>query len=148
MRVPDTFFPVLNRIMKLLLRSPLHGVMSGSVMTIYFIGRRSAHARSTPVRYLRESDDRVFCLTSRQTAWWHNFPSPTPVQLQLAGRRVAATAHATPNDPVRIEAALRQMLDRFPGDAAYHGLTKTPSAVEFDAAVGNDVLVTFVLQGG
>ena len=148
MRIPEFFFPLVNRVMKLLLNSPLHGIMSASVMTIHFTGRKSGRAGSTPVRYLHEDDDAVVCLTSRETRWWQNFSEPAAVELQIAGRRVAATAYARPNDTARKEAVLKRLLDRYPGDAPYHGIAGSrgaPSSAQFNAAVANDVVVDFTL---
>ena len=145
MRIPEFLFPLINRVMKLLLTSPLHGVMSASVMTIHFTGRKTGRSRSTPVRYLREGGRTVICLTSRQTAWWQNFLAPTAVELQLAGRRVAATAQSLPDDAIRKEAALRRTLDQFPSDAPYHGLKTNATPAQFSAAVANDVIVNFTL---
>ena len=148
MRIPETLFPFINRVMKVLLRSPLHGLMSGSVMTIHFTGRRSGRRRATPVRYLREGDAAVVCLTSRETAWWHNFRDPAAVELQLAGRRIAATAHALPDDAQRKAAVLARVLQRFPGDAPYRGINARRGRFtdeQFDQAVQNDVVVTFAL---
>ncbi|MCY3811388.1 MAG: nitroreductase/quinone reductase family protein [Gammaproteobacteria bacterium] len=146
MRIPEFLFPIINRVMKLLLASPAHGLLSGSIMTIHFTGRRTGRARSTPVRYIREDLTTVTCLTGRQTRWWQNFLSPAEVQLQIAGRRVAAVAYSAPDDTARIEAALKETLDRFPGDAPYHGLTRSPTPQAFAAAVANDVIVTFTLR--
>ena len=119
MRIPEPFFPVINRVMRLLLNSPLHGLMSGSVMVIYFTGRRTGRRRSTPVRYLREAESRVVCLTGRETGWWPNFLDPCDVELQLAGRRVAALAHAQPDDTEHKTSVLRETLERFPADAPF-----------------------------
>ena len=146
MRIPEFLFPLINRMMELLLRSPLHAVVSGSLMTIYFTGRRTGRARFTPVRYTRDDAGAVTCLTTRDTAWWQNFIEPAEVGLQIGGRRVAAVAHAETGDRARIEAALRDALDRFPGDAPYHGLTRSPTESAFAAAVALHVLVTFELR--
>ena len=147
MRLPEPLFPIVNRVMKALLRSPLHGLMSGNIMVIYYTGRKTGKLRSTPVRYLREGDAGVFCLTGAETGWWHNFVAPATVQLQLAGRRVTATAHALPDDADAKETALRRMLARFPGDAAYHGIAlergQAATEQQIHAAVARDVLVRF-----
>ncbi len=149
MRIPEPLFPILNRAMRILLRSPLHGVMSDNVMVIHFIGRKTGRRRATPVRYLRESDDALFCLTGQETGWWHNFKERSTVELRLAGRRVSASALAITDDAVRKEAAIRRMLARFPGDAAYHGIAvkrgQEPSPEQINEAVARDVLVTFAL---
>ena len=151
MRIPEPFFPFINLVMKLLLNSPLHGLMSDNIMVVYFTGRKSGRRRSTPVRYLREGDNSVVCLTSRDTGWWHNFREPATVELQLAGKRVVVQAHAHPDDTVRKEEALRRALEHFPGDAAYHGIVVkrggAPSTEQLHQAALNDVLVTVTLTG-
>lgn len=152
MRIPEWFFPVVNRVVRLLLHSPLHGVMSGNIMVVYFRGRRTGRRRWTPVRYLPEGEGGVLCLTGRETGWWPNFLDPGPVELQLAGRRVAATAQALPDDAERKNAALRRMLERFPADAAYHGIAvrrgQPISEEQYRQAVARDVLVVFKRKGG
>ena len=117
MRIPDALFPLINRVMRLLLNSPLHRLMSGSVLIVYYTGRKTGRRRWTPVRYLKESDSNVACLTGRETGWWPNFLEPRDVELQLAGRRLAARAHAQPDDAERKAEVLREMLRRFPADA-------------------------------
>ena len=147
MRIPEVLFPFINFGMKLLLNSRLHGLMSGSLMTIYFTGRRTGRALSLPVRYMREDDGRVTCMTSREVPWWRNFLAPVSVELQLGGGRVAATAQSFPDDMDRKAGALRRRLECFPGDAPYHGLPsrRRASDSEFDAAVRDAVVVHFTL---
>lgn len=149
MRVPEWLFPLANRVMALLLCSPLHFLASGSIMLVRFTGRRSGARRTTPVRYLREGEGRLVCLTSRRTAWWHNFREAASVELQLAGRRVPATAEAFPEADVEIDAVLRRMLAAHPSDAAYHGIAGKRGASDEEQlrrAVANDVLVAFTLD--
>lgn len=143
MRIPEPFFPIINRAIKLLLRSPLHGLMSASILTLHFTGRRTCRFRSLPLRYLRDDGGGLFCLTSRDAAWWQNFAEPTPVELQLAGERVAAMAQSVTADADRKEAALRRLLERFPGDAPYHGVSARGEG--FEAAVADAVLVHLAL---
>ena len=50
----STIPPLLNRFMSGLLRSPLHGIVSRSVMLITFAGRKSGTTYTTPISYLRE----------------------------------------------------------------------------------------------
>lgn len=150
MRVPEPLFPLINCTMKLLLQSPLHGLASGSIMTIHFTGRRSGRALSTPVRYIRNGDATLVAITDRNTRWWPNFREPAAVQLQLAGRRVDATAHATADDAALAATALDRALDRFPGDAAYHDITARRGSDAYqrqrEAAIGNAVVVSFTLS--
>ena len=149
MRVPEPLFPLLNRIMKMLLHSPLHALMSGSIMVVYFTGRKTGRRGSTPVRYLRD-DDGLYCLTGRETRWWPNFLAAAPVELQVAGKRLSGSAQALPDDADAKTAALRIMLARFPSDAAYHGMAlkrgQTPTDEQIKSAVARDVLVRFALD--
>ena len=143
MRIPEPFFPLINRAMKVLLDSPLHGLMSNSVLTIRFTGRRTGRVWSLPVRYLREDGGGLFCLTSRDAAWWQNFLEPTPVELQLAGERLAAVARSVTDDASRKEAALRRLQERFPGDAPYHGVSARGEGFEVLGQSSNVPFVQF-----
>jgi deazaflavin-dependent oxidoreductase (nitroreductase family) len=150
MRIPEAFFPLINRLMKVLLASPLHSVVSGSLMTIHYIGRRSGRQLWTPVRYLREDDGALVALTSKSTGWWPNLVEPVAVEVQVAGRRRKAIAQAFANDSQRTEPALRRALARFPGDAPYHGITAKRGSdtyqAQFEDAILNDVVVVFRLK--
>ncbi|MYD97521.1 MAG: nitroreductase family deazaflavin-dependent oxidoreductase [Gammaproteobacteria bacterium] len=150
MRIPEAFFPLINRVMRILLNSPLHALMSGSVMVVYYTGRRTGKRRWTPVRYLREEDGVVVCLTGRETGWWPNFLERRDVELQLAGRRVAARAHARPDATEHKTLVLRETLERFPADAPYHGIVlkrgQEITPTQFEQAVARDVVVTFDLH--
>lgn len=152
MRIPEPYFPVINRVVRLLLSSPLHGLMSGTVMVICYTGRKTGRRHSTPVRYLREGESRVVCLTSRETAWWPNFLAPRDVELQMAGRRIAARAHARPDDTEHKSSVLRETLKRFPADAPYHGILlkrgQKMTSGQFEDAVARDVVVSFDLIEG
>ena len=149
MRVPAPLFPLLNRIVRLLLRSPLHGLMSGNIMVVHFTGRRTGQRRATPVRYLRENEQRVICFTASETGWWHNFRDEQPVELRIAGQRVAARARSWPEEAPQKEERLRHMLTAFPSDAAYHdivvGRGQAPSDAQIQQAAQRDVLVVFTL---
>ena len=52
--------PIVNKTMKLILRSPMHGVVSKSMLLISFTGRKSGKTYTTPVGLLagrRPGDD-------------------------------------------------------------------------------------------
>ena len=150
MRLPEPLFPILNRIMRLLLHSPLHGLMSGSIMVVTVTGRRSGKRRAFPVRYLREDDGRVICFTSPGTGWWRNFADGRSAELLIAGKRLAASGRAWPGEAEQKEGRLRRMLTRFPSDAAYHdivvGRGEVPSDEQIEEAAQRDVLVVFTVE--
>ena len=57
--------------MRLLLRSPLHFLMSRSLLLITYEGRKSGRRYTTPLRYTREGEV-IRCFTSGTTQWWRN----------------------------------------------------------------------------
>lgn len=131
MKIPKFAFALINPVVKALLHSPLHRLFSGSVLVLFFQGRRSGQAYSTPVRYLRE-DTELTLITNLDGGWWPNFIEPRRVEVHLAGKRCAARASAyrAPNPLVR-ERILR-MLQTHPADAAYLDIGKSSAADAVD----------------
>ena len=121
MKIPEALFALANPIMIGLLHSPLHGLMSASLMTVTYTGARTGKKRTVPVRYMRD-DNQVCCTTSTDTGWWPNFIKPRAVQLRLAGSTVDGTATATRDKPDLIGPILLEMWSRYPADAAYMNL--------------------------
>lgn len=132
MKIPEIFFIIINPCMRILLRSPLHFILSGNVMLIAFRGRKSGRQLVTPVRYAREGN-RVICFTGEANKWWHNFKEAADVQLTMKGSTVTARAqsflhplHVMERGGVRKDERVRLELERFlvkfPQDAIYHDI--------------------------
>ncbi len=144
MRLPEPLFLVINPVVRILLRSPIHSFWSKNLMLITFTGRKSGRRYTTPVRYVRLGDT-VRCFTSSENSWWRNLRGGADVTLRIEGvdRRYKATAIDC--DPERIREALRHYLALFPQDAAYHdiGLNRDKSLVvgDLDRASRNAVVV-------
>lgn len=113
------FVRVQNPFMKWLLRSPLHGAVSGMYLLITFTGRKSGTVYTTPVQYHRDGQ-RVVIVTSRAYKWWKNLEGGATVTLRLRGQDQAARAETTLD-----EAVIREMLHQmYPGqpDTRYDSL--------------------------
>jgi deazaflavin-dependent oxidoreductase (nitroreductase family) len=82
---------VMNVIPRLVLRSPLRGLMDGKVLLLGFIGRRSGRHYTTPMSYVRVGDE-VFMTTG--APWWKNLVSGAPVEMRLGGRSRRGFAEA------------------------------------------------------
>lgn len=74
-----------NSFMTFMLRSPLHGIMSGSTMLITVTGRKSGRPITTPVNYYQEGDT-LWVISNRERTWWRNLKGGVPVKLHLRGR--------------------------------------------------------------
>ena len=113
-------------------------------MLITFTGRRSGRRYTTPVRYLRIGTT-VRCYTSSENQWWRNLRGGADVVLRIEG--MDKPYHATPivDDPVVIKAALRDYLELFPQDAAYHDICfsrdGSPVAADLERASHQAVVV-------
>lgn len=105
-----SFMRLANRFPILLLRSPLHGLLSDGVLLITFTGRKSGRPYTTPINYLRDGD--TVDLTT-DSPWWKNLRGGVPVALRIAGWDYRGTAEPV-TDPVEVERVLRAMLARFP----------------------------------
>jgi hypothetical protein len=117
-KIPHRLFVLINQVLVLLLRSPLHGVCSNSILAIRYSGIKSGRVLTVPARYLPE-DERLVVLTSRQTKWWPNFIHSTEADVLLAGRWVACEVQATVDRPDLVDPLMREMWARHPADAAY-----------------------------
>jgi hypothetical protein len=104
------------------LRSPLHGMLSKSLMLLTVTGRMSGRSFTFPVQYVREGKE-VLVLAGRAEGktWWRNLLEPAPVLMRIRGHEVSGTAHAT-RDPEEVSEGLRVYLLRFPRAAKSLGV--------------------------
>jgi deazaflavin-dependent oxidoreductase (nitroreductase family) len=147
MKIPLVVLRLVNPFVGLLLRSPLHGLMSADVMLITVTGRRSGRRYTMPVSYLRDGD-RVRCLTGREMTWWRNLRGGADVTLQLAGEERRGRAEAVVDDADRIERALADFLTRLPRDAVYYevGLDGAQRPLEADVQRAADHVVPIEIR--
>ena len=133
MKLPEFLFVIINPMMRLLLCSPLHGILSGSLMLITFRGRNSGREFTTPVRYI-ENDGIVRCFTSSENQWWRNLRGGSDVVLRVRGKDGKYNASTLENDAEQTRQWLRYYLEKYPEDAVYHDirLNKDKSMVEED----------------
>jgi hypothetical protein len=144
MKVPEPLFAIINPMMRMLLKSPLHSFLSGSLMLITFTGRKSGRQFTTPVRYVRDGKT-IRCFTSAENKWWRNLRGGADVVLRTEGRDAPYHAVAIENDPDEVRKQLQNYLGLFPQDAAYHEirLNKDKSLVhdDLEAAVNTAIVV-------
>lgn len=144
MKIPDFLFLIINPLIRMLLRSPMHALISGSLMLITYTGRKSGKVYTTPVRYLRTSSA-IQCFTSPDTHWWRNLRGGAKVTLTIAGKDMRCLANVIENDPDRTREALKHYLTVFPQDATYHDVKlrsdKSLVAADLDKAAKTAIVV-------
>lgn len=145
-----TLYKLINPIVKSILRSPLHGLMSRNTILLEFTGRKSGKTYTTPVSY-HEVNGSLRCFTERENRWWRNLEQGEHVRLTLRGRDCVGSPRVRADDSPELGAALRDFLIATPRDASHAGVAfgpdGEPNASDIDAAIQNLVLITIELVG-
>jgi hypothetical protein len=88
-----------NRAVRLLLRSPLHPLLSRRLALITVTGRRSGLEHTLPVAYRREGERvAIPVMWPERKLWWRNLRGGAPVRLVLGGAPLSGTAEAHEDD--------------------------------------------------
>lgn len=134
--------PILNRAMKRVLRSPMHGLVSKYLLLLTFAGRKSGKTYTTPVSY-SQYDDQVTIFT--HATWWRNLRGEAPVTLRIRGRELQGVAEPVAEDKQAVAAGLAAHLQKVPSDARFYGVTfddqGNPNAEEVEKAAQTVVMV-------
>lgn len=118
-------YSVINPVVKLILSSPLHGLMSRNTVLLEFRGRKSGKTYTTPVSY-RATNGRLHCFTDMTNKWWLNLQGGDDVGVTLRGRKMTGKPSVLADGSAQVHTALRALLVASPRDAA-------PAGVAFDA---------------
>jgi hypothetical protein len=86
-----------NPIMVWLLQSPLHGMLSGSMMVIEYKGRKSGKAYRLPIGY-KSVKGTLLTVSYKRRTWWRNLRGGVPVTIRLQGKDVKAIVEVVENE--------------------------------------------------
>lgn len=92
--------PIGNAVVGRVLRSPLHRMMSRSLMLLTFAGRRTGREYTIPVLYVRSGPDELVVVAGSPEGktWWTNMRGPLAVRVRLGGRIVPGSARLVKGD--------------------------------------------------
>jgi deazaflavin-dependent oxidoreductase (nitroreductase family) len=128
---------VVNPVVRELLRSPAHRLLSGSVLLLAYTGRRSGEHRELPTMYAELDDSFVVVAGQPDTkTWWRNFAGDVqPVTVTVAGRQRSCLARLVAPGTAEHSPAVDAYRERYPrapvGDAApVLVLTPAPALTE------------------
>src|SRR5947207_209305 len=82
---PKRIIAVTNVIVRFLLRSPLHFLLSNTMMLLTYTGRKSGKRYTNPLPYMREGD--VVTVFTQRT-WWKNVRACAKVAVEIKRNRV------------------------------------------------------------
>lgn len=100
-----------NAVPTLILRSPLHGVLSRRMLELEFVGRRTGRRFRTPLAYARADDG---WLVSTDSPWWRNLAAIPECTVHVAGSTQPMRATRI-DDADEARAGLRTLVDAVPG---------------------------------
>ena len=136
-----------NPFVSMILRSPLHRVLSSQVLLLTFTGRKTGKQFTIPVYYTRE-DDTLTLFSSK--SWYKNLRGGRPVVVHLQGRERTGQAEVIEEREAVVEAAERLV--------AKYGLKETgrriglaldispsPTTDELAAAMEGRVVIRIIL---
>jgi deazaflavin-dependent oxidoreductase (nitroreductase family) len=144
----NPFMSIGNLIIQKLLKSQLHGMMSGSTMLVTFQGQKSGKTYTTPVNYLQDGEI-LYTTSSRERTWWRNLRGGKEVTLRLRGMDVKATGEVVEDDD-GVTAQLGVYLAKRPDYARLFGVSFTSEGKinlpEVQQAAKTRVMVLFQLK--
>jgi hypothetical protein len=98
-----------NQLIRMVLLSPVHRVLSRKLALITVTGRRTGRQHTFPVGYKRDGE-RVTILVGlpERKVWWRNLRDSAPVRLRLAGQEHTGNAqvHGDERSGVSVEVLL------------------------------------------
>ena len=150
MGIESLLYATLNPIVRSALRSPFHGIASGSLCLLSYRGRRSGRRYTTPLSFVHEGS-KVLLLSSHNTRWWTNFVATSEdapraeVELEIAREIHHGLARAPVEDGTRFRDGIRRFLTALPRDARVYGIRldheKRPLEEDLEKAAGHVVLI-------
>jgi deazaflavin-dependent oxidoreductase (nitroreductase family) len=114
---------IVNPMVRLILCSPLHSLLSETLLLITYRGRQSGTEYSLPVQYV-QSGHIIYLMPGipEQKTWWRNLKEAAPVQLILRGQTLAGNAIVLKpdTDSEAIQEGFGLYLRQFPALIKYH----------------------------
>ena len=107
---------IANAVVRGLLRSPAHRVLSGSVLLLAYTGRRSGVHRELPAMYAVLGNRFVVVAGQPDTkTWWRNFVGDVrPVTATVAGRHHSCRARLLESSTAEHRLAVDAYRERYP----------------------------------
>lgn len=133
-----------NPIIRLILLSPLHGLVDNGILLLRYTGRKSGKKYDIPISYVRDGED-FLVVTFKKRKWWRNFMESTPVRLRWRGRESPALAKAIYGEDAEVAKDLAIYLEHQAGLLKYFEVEKKDDGSlnmeQVEKAAGKRVMV-------
>lgn len=111
------FSDVYNPVVKSILCSPLHPLMSGGTMLLTFSGRKSGKRYTTPISYALDGRT-ITLITNRRHGWWRNLQGGAVVTARVKGQDLPGTAQVLAANETVLVAAMEKVYRGIPKEKA------------------------------
>jgi deazaflavin-dependent oxidoreductase (nitroreductase family) len=140
-RPPVALFRTMNRLIRPVLASPLHGILSKRLMLLTYTGRKSGRRITIPIGYFDGEPGTVLAMSST-TTWVSNLRNGPTVRLRIRGRD-----HDAVPTVLQDTETFARFVEGSPGAAKITGLPadRKPTPEELHAAAQRAHLVRFRL---
>lgn len=138
-RPPEWLFKnIINPTIKLVLKSPLHRLLSNGLALITFTGRKTGKQFSTPAAYHWLDDNTIMFMT--RSPWWKNFQNGETIQLRVKGKTYSATPELI-HDHDTVWDYISQFLQRYDGNTRRVGIMLGAEATEAEIRAQADEMI-------
>ncbi len=133
-RPPLRLLRIANPVVRGVLGSPLHRILSGALVVLEYRGRRTGRAYRIPLQYAETARGTIVVLAVQpeRKLWWRSFAPPARAVVLVAGEERAMTGRLLGGDERR--EALVAYLARFPRAARALSLGRDPIDAALDGA--------------
>lgn len=138
-------------IIKIILQTPLHGMVSSGIMLLKYTGHKSGRRYAVPISFVDDQDhDQLWTVSLRKRTWWRNLRQSAPVTLRFKGHDRLAKSEVFESEE-EVREALLQLFELAPVYARYLDVPvddqDKPVEEAFAKVIEKRVVVVFKLVG-
>ena len=130
-------FRFINPFVRIILKSPIHFILSHQILLFRVIGRKSKKIYEIPASYAHINDALV-CVTLRENLWWKNIIDIENQDIYLKGKKINKKISINFSDDNFVREKLKELIEHNPIDAFFAGVkldrNKVPNSEDLDKA--------------
>ena len=130
-------FRFINPFVRIILKSPIHFILSHQILLFRVIGRKSKKIYEIPASYAHINDALV-CVTLRENLWWKNFIDIENQDIYFKGKKINKKKSINFSDDNFVREKLKELIEHNPIDAFFAGVkldrNKVPNSEDLDKA--------------
>ena len=130
-------FRFINPFVRVILKSPIHFILSHQILLFRVIGRKSKKIYEIPASYAHINDALV-CVTLRENLWWKNFINIENQEIYFKGKKINKKISINFSDDNFVREKLKELIEHNPIDAFFAGVkldrNKVPNSEDLDKA--------------